>query len=219
MVDGSRATLLVQGGPNSGMMIPLKGNPLTMGRRADNDFMVDETTVSRRHALIMETPGGFVVRDLNSTNGTFVNQVKIGQGEHVLKHGDNIKLAGSMVTLNFREEGAATQQMQTDSPATGAINLAAQPAAQPAAQLQEAPAPQPQLAGKEGELLKFLESRKGSVASREEIARFVWPELPSGSAANQEIDQTVEKLRAQIEEDSGDPVHLVTVGEFGYLLV
>ena len=53
MVDVAQASLRVQGGPNSGQEIPLTGAPFTLGRRADNDMMVDETTVSRRHALIM----------------------------------------------------------------------------------------------------------------------------------------------------------------------
>ena len=57
------------------------------------------------------------------------------------------------------------------------------------------------------------------MASREEIARFVWPELPPGSESNNAMDEAVELLRAQIEDDPSNPVHLITVGEFGYLLV
>ena len=78
MVAGGRSSLMVQGGPSSGMTIELAGRPVTLGRRGDNDVMVEEDTVSRRHALIMETPAGYVLRDLNSTNGTFVNRSKLG---------------------------------------------------------------------------------------------------------------------------------------------
>ena len=216
MVDVAQASLRVQGGPNSGQEIPLTGNPLTLGRRADNDVMVDETTVSRRHALIMSTPAGFVLRDLNSTNGTFVNSGKLPLGEHPLKHGDRIHLAGSDIIFVFRQEGADTQQMKAvDAPATGAIKLDQSLVQQP----REAEAAEPQPAAKEVELQRFLESRKGNVASREEIARFVWPELPPGSEANNAMDEAVELLRAQIEDDPSNPVHLITVGEFGYLLV
>ena len=87
MVDSAQVNLVVQGGPNSGRAIPLSGRPVTMGRRADNDVLVDHTTVSRRHALVMETPGGFVLRDLNSTNGTFVNNSKVGMGDRGRCHG------------------------------------------------------------------------------------------------------------------------------------
>jgi pSer/pThr/pTyr-binding forkhead associated (FHA) protein len=86
----------------------LAGPPITLDRRADNDIFVDETTVSRRHALIMETPAGFVLRDLNSTNGTFLNRDKVDTTERVLKHGDRIQLAGSETVFVFRQEGPAT---------------------------------------------------------------------------------------------------------------
>lgn len=112
MVNSARASLLVRGGLNSGMSIPLTGGPLALGRRSDNDLLVDDTTVSRRHALIMETPSGFVVRDLNSTNGTFVSEGKIGQAERPLKHGDRVRLAGSKATFIFSQENPSTVQMQ-----------------------------------------------------------------------------------------------------------
>ena len=95
MVEVGQASLGVRGEPNSGMLIPLTGNPITLGRRSDNDIVVDETTVSRRHALVMDTHAGFVVRDLSTTNGTFVNRDKIGLGERLFVHGDEIRLAGS----------------------------------------------------------------------------------------------------------------------------
>lgn len=80
---------MVQGGSNSGIIIPLSGRPITMGRRSDNDVVVDETTVSRRHALILEGPDGFLLRDLSTTNGTYVNRDRIGHGEHRLHQGPN----------------------------------------------------------------------------------------------------------------------------------
>ena len=97
MVGGAQVSLLVDGGPNNGMTIPLSGRPITFGRRQDNDVVVEETTVSRRHALILETSSGYVLRDLNSTNGSFINRIKVGLGEHPLKHSDRIVLAGSNV--------------------------------------------------------------------------------------------------------------------------
>ena len=105
MVDLAQARLTVQGGPDSGTTIPLSGRPLMLGRRSDNDVVVDENWVSRQHALIIETSTGFALRDLNTTNGTFVNGGRIGPAEHLLNHGDSIRLAGSQVSFIFREEG------------------------------------------------------------------------------------------------------------------
>ncbi len=75
------------------------------------------------------------------------------------------------------------------------------------------------LSEKESVLLRFLESRRGAVVSREDIARYVWPELPGGSQGNQAIDESVERLRASIEDDPLKPARLITVGQFGYLLL
>ena len=75
------------------------------------------------------------------------------------------------------------------------------------------------MSGKEGLLLKHMDARRGTVVSREEIRRNIWPELPLGTAANQEIERAVEALRAEMEDEPSAPIHLITVGEFGYLLV
>jgi pSer/pThr/pTyr-binding forkhead associated (FHA) protein len=179
--------------------------------------MVEEDSVSRRHALIMEANGSFVVRDLNSTNGTFVNGEKVGQGERVLKHGDSVRLGGSNISFIFRQEGSATRQIAVEVSETGAIDISALQADQPSQPVQAPPPPEPP--SKEVVLHRYLESHKGSAVSREEIARAVWPELPAGVDIDKVIDQTVDRLRAQIEDDPGKPMHLVTVGEFGFLLL
>ena len=215
MVNIASGSLNIQGGPNSGMTIPLSGRPVTLGRRSDNDVVVDETSVSRQHALVIATPNGFVLRDLNSTNGTFINRQRIAPGELQLKHGDSIRLGGSKVAFLFRQEGVATQQITVDSPATGAI-IIQEPDLQ---QAPEAQSQEPQPAGKEADLLRFLESRKGTAVSREEIRGAVWPELLPGTAANQEIDKAVEGLLEHLEDDPRKPTHLMTVGEFGFLLM
>ena len=214
MVHVAQANLIVQGGPNSGREITLSARPLTMGRRADNDIVIDHTTVSRRHSLVMETPTGFVLRDLNSTNGTFVNGGKLDAGEHGLKHGDRIRLAGSDETFIFRQEGQETQQMRMDGPMTGEVALPEQPAQGPVPVEQPADPP-----GKDAQLLRFLESRKGAAVSREDIARAVWPELPQGAETDREIDQAVERLREELEDDPSRPAHLIPVGEYGFLLL
>ncbi len=105
---GAAATLLMRGGPNNGVIIKLTGRPITLSRRQDNDVVIDETTVSRRHSFILDTPGGFVLRALNTTNGTFINRNRIGQNERPLEHGDQIKVGGSEVTLVFQQDAPGT---------------------------------------------------------------------------------------------------------------
>ena len=64
------AILVAQGGLNDGELVPL--GHIKMGRLSDNDVVVREKGVSRIHAEIVETDTEYRLRDLSSTNGTFV---------------------------------------------------------------------------------------------------------------------------------------------------
>ncbi|MDP6063171.1 MAG: FHA domain-containing protein [SAR202 cluster bacterium] len=208
-----QATLVVRGGPNSGAIVALVGGSITMGRRSDNDIVVDETTVSRRHSLIMNTPGGYVVRDLNTTNGTFVNQNKLNQSEHVLRHGDQIKLGGSDITIMFRQEGPRTLTLDTASsvPVEAALPSIPEQTVQPAAAAM--------LEIVDATLLSALGLRKGSVVSRSELLEELWSDEHDDVGKSLKLDEAVARLRSQLDQDPDNPVSLVTVGQFGYLLV
>ena len=75
----------------------LAAGEITIGRRPDCDVVVANSQVSRRHAHITGGAGAFVIADLGSTNGTYVNGVHVT--EHVLKDGDRIELGE--VVLRF----------------------------------------------------------------------------------------------------------------------
>jgi pSer/pThr/pTyr-binding forkhead associated (FHA) protein len=79
---------------------PLKQAVINIGRRLDNMVVVDDPRVSRNHAQLRSINGRFVVFDLNSTGGTFVNGQRASQS--VLYPGDVISLAG--VTLIFGQD-------------------------------------------------------------------------------------------------------------------
>jgi pSer/pThr/pTyr-binding forkhead associated (FHA) protein len=61
----------------------------TVGRTPDNDIALDFPEVSRHHAKIVATEGGFVVTDLKSGNGTYVNDQRIDEGP--LRDGDTLR--------------------------------------------------------------------------------------------------------------------------------
>ena len=98
-INGAHVT--IAGGIWDGTAIPLTDRLIVLGRDWDNDVINKDPTVSRRHALIVETPQGFVLRDLGSVNGTYVNDGNIGSVEHVLRSGSRIRLGASEVTLVF----------------------------------------------------------------------------------------------------------------------
>jgi hypothetical protein len=99
-----------------------------IGRDVTNDVVVGDAEVSRQHARVTRTPGGYVLEDLGSTNGTFVNGERLTT-PRVLNPGDLIAL-GETVTLTF------------DAVAPEAAATVARPAAEQPETVREAPQPQ-----------------------------------------------------------------------------
>ncbi|MBI2758426.1 MAG: DUF3662 domain-containing protein [Chloroflexi bacterium] len=81
-------------------VFPLKHPVVNIGRRLDNTLVIDDPRVSRNHAQLRSIKGRFVIFDLNSTGGTFVNGQRASQS--VLYPGDVISLAG--VALIFGQD-------------------------------------------------------------------------------------------------------------------
>jgi pSer/pThr/pTyr-binding forkhead associated (FHA) protein len=84
------ALLVVQRGPNSGSRFLLDAEVTTAGRHPESDIFLDDVTVSRRHAEFRRHGDEFVVRDVGSLNGTYVNRERID--EVVLSGGDEVQI-------------------------------------------------------------------------------------------------------------------------------
>lgn len=61
--------------------LPLPGRVVVLGRSIDVDVPVPHRSVSRQHALIEETDGGFLISDLGSSNGTYIGSDRLAEGE------------------------------------------------------------------------------------------------------------------------------------------
>ena len=85
------ATLIVRNGPQAGDTLTLDGDLTRLGRHPDSEIMLEDITVSRRHAEIARGDGGYVVRDVGSLNGTYLNQERIDD-QSVLHHGDELQV-------------------------------------------------------------------------------------------------------------------------------
>lgn len=72
-------------------IFPLSSTIVQIGRKTDNHLIIDNPTVSRNHAQIRNINGNFVIFDLNSTSGTFINGIRMKQG--MLHPGDVISIA------------------------------------------------------------------------------------------------------------------------------
>ncbi len=84
------ALLVVQRGPNAGARFLLDADRTTAGRRPQSDIFLDDVTVSRKHAEFIRRDGEFVVRDVGSLNGTYVQRDRID--EAALKPGDEVQI-------------------------------------------------------------------------------------------------------------------------------
>lgn len=108
-MSSSSFRLIERSGPNPGETFELSKDVITMGRDVTNDVVLADPEVSRQHARINRTPGGYVLEDLGSTNGSFVNGERL-VAPRVLNPGDLVGL-GEDVTLTFEAtvaEAAAT---------------------------------------------------------------------------------------------------------------
>ncbi len=97
-------------GPNLGQRYTLSDHPLVLGRDDNCDICMNDDSVSRRHACIQPMPNAYSVLDLQSTNGTFVNDTRVSLQQ--LKDGDYLRigtgiyrfLTGGNIEAEYHEE-------------------------------------------------------------------------------------------------------------------
>ena len=85
------AMLLVQRGPDAGARFLLDTDLVTVGRHPDSDIFLDDISVSRRHATFARADTGYVVSDLGSLNGSYVNRDRI-DSDVTLTGGDEVQI-------------------------------------------------------------------------------------------------------------------------------
>lgn len=183
---------------------PLTANVLTIGRALENEIVITSRRVSREHAQVRGEGRRFVLADLGSTNGTFLN------GERVLapvelRDGDRIGI-GDVVLLFHDPESTFLEtpfpELEVDI-AAGLVRVDRRVVS---------------LSPKEFALLAYLDQRRGEVCSKDEIGSAVWPEYKEG-VYDYQIENLVRRLRTRIEPDAANPQLLLTVRGLGYRLV
>lgn len=103
-LEPGQAGLILTRGPGLGSSFRLAGEAVTIGRSAAVDIILDDVSVSRRHAQIDASPIGYQISDTGSLNGTYVNGLRTDVA--LLVHGDEIRVGlFKLVFLSRRPRG------------------------------------------------------------------------------------------------------------------
>lgn len=108
----------------TGLTCELKADKTTVGRLEDNSFQIPEPSVSSHHCELTRRGADLLVKDLNSTNGTFINGEKVG--EAVLKPGQILRLGQVEMRLESATAAAASAASKKPLEKTMVIGIKAQ---------------------------------------------------------------------------------------------
>ncbi|MDX9992614.1 MAG: winged helix-turn-helix domain-containing protein [Anaerolineales bacterium] len=174
-----------------------------LGRAVECEIVILSNRASREHAQIRREGRKVFLEDMESTNGTFLNDERI-QSRTQLRDGDQV-LAGD-VTFTFHDPETTTRESLFPefevNPAAGEVRLNRRLLT---------------LSPKEFSLAAYLYENRGNVCSKDEIGRAVWAEYQSG-VFDYQIENLVRRLRTKIEIDPNAPTLVVTIRGLGYKL-
>jgi pSer/pThr/pTyr-binding forkhead associated (FHA) protein len=181
----------------------LENEVTILGRAVESGVVILSNRASREHAQIRREGRKVFLEDMESTNGTFLNDERI-QGSAQLRDGDQV-LVGD-VTFTFRDPDTTTRESPFPelevNAAAGEVRLNRRLLT---------------LSPKEFALAAYLYDNRGKVCSKDDIGRAVWAEYQSGVFEYQ-IENLVRRLRTKIEIDPNAPLLLVTIRGLGYKL-
>jgi DNA-binding response OmpR family regulator len=150
--------------------------------------------------------GQYLVRDLGSKNGTFLNGERVGGERKQLKSGDRLELGRGQVVLKFQEPGATLTLM-------GVSDLIVDSKAREV----WFQGNMLTLTPKEYSLLEYLYLHRGEACSKDSLALAGWPEQ-NGQVGDQDIEQIIRRLRRRIEPNPSKPQYIITMKGYGYKL-
>ena len=205
------ARLIERSEGRGGRSHPLNPGVTTIGRDEDNDIVVTSEHVSRHHAEVRWDGDRFLLRDLDTKNGTLHNGRPVTEAQP-LHAGDEIVLpTRPPLTLVL----AVTEETVTLPPAAGGLRGVRIDTHAATVYVDGSPL---RLSAKEYRSLALLHGRDGGLVTKEELAKEIWPEY-GGAVADYNIEQLISRLRRKLEPDPDQPRHVLTVRGLGYRLV
>jgi DNA-binding response OmpR family regulator len=188
----------------------LGGEVASIGRWQGNQVMIDDRWVSRYHAEVRREGDRYVLLDLGSKNGTFLNGRRITTPTS-LSDGDEIQVT-PIVTLTFVDYGS-TAPLPEEMRAPGLqLDILARQVYVRGQQLV------PALSLAQFSLLALLDEQPGRVYSRDEVIATVWPEDVPHGISDEAIDALVRRIRLRLRELDPDRDYIETVRGYGFKL-
>jgi predicted component of type VI protein secretion system len=108
---------VMRSGPLIGKVYPLEAQEITIGRDASNMIAISDPEISRRHARMELRGSAYVIQDLGSTNGTFVNGMRVG-GIQPLNPGDSVAFGEGIVLVYESAMDANATVVSANAPRT-----------------------------------------------------------------------------------------------------
>lgn len=127
---------LILEGRDAGRVIPIERTPFSIGRLPENELVVGDEQVSRKHAVVEQTGEGYRLVDCDSRNGIFVDERKVKR--HDLQSGDRVRI-GSTTLVFHGDSGVAHEVMAQSVPDSPAFALSDPGSSQEYAAAQEEP--------------------------------------------------------------------------------
>jgi predicted component of type VI protein secretion system len=205
------AIVLIQEGNSPKTQWPLSKTNNIIGRDTESDIQIDERQVSRQHAEIAYTNYGYMIRDLGSKNGTFLNGQVVSQEPQLIRNGDEIGIA-LYAKLTFVAEDATAPVFREKQKPGIKMDLAAK---RVWVMGKEAVPP---LSLAQYTLLELLYNNAGNVVSRDQVVSTVWPEEEAEGVSEQAIDALARRLRERIAEIDPINKYVETVRGHGFRL-
>ncbi len=186
---------------------------IIVGRSPDSGLFIDESFVSRHHAVISSDNSTYSIRDLGSKNGTWVNGQRIGDSPEILQDGDIIHFGSPTSSVRFMGDDRTVTLNVKDFNSGLRVDMAGREVYIDGSMIT------PRLSRKEFDILSLLWERREIACSRDEMIAKGWPERTEGDVSDTEIEQYVLRIRRHIGDTGRRPKQLVTVHGFGYKLL
>uniref|UniRef100_UPI0040493046 FHA domain-containing protein n=1 Tax=Candidatus Roseilinea sp. TaxID=2838777 RepID=UPI0040493046 len=207
--------LIIENGQMAGQRWLIDNDCVIIGREARAAHLfLPERQVSRRHAKIERTPNGFVLTDLESKNGTFLNGKQVREPQ-ILQDGDEIQIALCVKIAFVGSDATAPLNARPISQGMRAIVRGIRLDKETRRVFIAEHELEPPLSVQQYRLLELLVEANGSLVSRQEIVEHVWEGENAYGVSEQAIDALVRRLRDRIAERDPDHEYIVTVRGHG----